>query len=50
MIPHITDMTLEQFSNWLAPIVNCEIFASRECLIALLAEGAPHEELEEEFR
>ncbi len=50
MGPHITDMTLEQFSNWLAPIVNCEIFASRECLIALLAEGAPHEKLEEEFR
>ena len=50
MITHITDMTLEQFSNWLAPIVNCEIFASRECLIALLAEGAPHEELEDEFR
>ena len=50
MAPHITDMTLEQFSDWLAPLVNCEIFASRECLIALLAEGAPHEELEEEFR
>ena len=50
MIPHIPDMTLEQFSNWIAPIVNCEIFASREQLIALLAEGAPHEELEDEFR
>ncbi len=50
MIPHITDMTLEQFSDWLAPIVNCGIFASRENLIALLAEDAPHEELEEEFR
>ena len=50
MGPHITDMTLEQFSNWLAPIVNCKVFASRECLIALLAEGAPHEELEDEFR
>ena len=43
-------MTLEQFSNWLAPIVNCEIFASRECLIALLAKNALHEELEDEFR
>ena len=43
-------MTLEQFSDWLAPLVNCGIFASRECLIALLAEDASHEELEEEFR
>ena len=47
---NITGMTLEQFSYWLAPIVNCEIFTSREQLIALLAKGAPHEELEEEFR
>ena len=39
-----------QFNNWLASIVNEEIFASRKQLVALLAEGAPHEELEEEFR
>ena len=39
-----------QFSDWLASIVNSGIFASREKLVALLAEGAPHAELEEEFR
>ena len=50
MIPHIKDMTSEQFNDWLMPIVNGGIFASRERLIALLAEGATHEALEEEFR
>ena len=39
-----------QFNNWLASIVNEEIFPSRERLVTLLAEDAPHEELEEEFR
>ena len=50
MISNITEMTHEQFNDWLLPIVNVEIFRSREKLIALLARGAPHEELEEEFR
>lgn len=50
MIPHIKDMTSEQFNDWLTPIVDGGIFASRERLIALLAECATHEELEEEFR
>ena len=47
---NITDMTSEQFIDWLMPIVNGGIFASREKLVALLAEGAPHEALEDEFR
>lgn len=50
MTPNITDMTLEQFSDWLLPIVDVEIFRSREQLITLLAGDSPHEELEEEFR
>ena len=50
MTLNITDMTSEQISDWLAPIVNGEIFTSREKLVALLAEGAPHEVLEDEFR
>ena len=40
----------EQFINWLVPIVNGEIFVSHEKLVALLAEEAPHAELENEFR
>ena len=50
MTLNITDMTPEQISDWLTPIVNGEIFTSREKLVALLAEGAPHEALEDEFR
>ncbi len=50
MIPNITDMTFQQLLDWLLPIVNVEIFRSREQIVSLLAEGAPHEELEEEFR
>ena len=50
MTLNIADMTSEQISDWLTPIVNGGIFASREKLIALLAEGAPHEALEDEFR
>ena len=50
MIPHIKDMTSEQFIDWLAPIVNGEMFVSREKLVAMFAEGAPHEALEDEFR
>ena len=47
---NITDMPLEQFNDWLAPIVNGGIFISRERLIALLAKGDSHDKLEEEFR
>ena len=50
MTPNITDMTSQQLLDWLLPIVNVEIFRSREQLIALLAGDSPHEELEEEFR
>ena len=39
-----------QFNNWLASIVNEDIFVSREKLITFLARDAAHEELEEEFR
>lgn len=50
MATNITDMTSDQLRDWLAPIVNSGIFASRGRLIALLAKGAPHDKLEEEFR
>lgn len=50
MTPNITKITSQQFCDWLTPIVNGGIFTSREKLIALLAEGAPHETLENEFR
>ena len=50
MTANITDMTSQQFHNWLAPIVNGDIFTSRERLIALLAKDAPHDKLEGEFR
>ena len=50
MTPSITKITSQQFCDWLTPIVNGGIFTSREKLIALLAEGAPHETLENEFR
>ena len=50
MTPNITKITSQQFCDWLTPIVNGGIFTSREKLIALLAEGAPHEVLEDEFR
>lgn len=39
-----------QFNDWLASILEEDIFASREQLIVLLVEGASQEELEEEFR
>ncbi len=50
MTLNIKDMTSEQIINWLTPIVNGEIFTSREKLVALLTEGAPHKALEDEFR
>ena len=50
MTLNITDMSLEQFNDWVASIVNEDIFTSRERLIALLAKDAPHSELEDEFR
>ena len=50
MTPNITDMTSQQLRAWLAPIVDVEIFASREKLITLLAGDNLHEALEQEFR
>ena len=50
MTLNITKITTQQFRNWLAPVINGDIFTSRGRLIALLAKDAPHEELEEEFR
>ena len=50
MILNITNMTSQQFHDWIVPIINGDIFASCERLIALLAKDAPHAELEEEFR
>lgn len=50
MTPNITKITSQQFHDWIVPIINRDIFASRERLIALLAKDAPHNELEEEFR
>ena len=40
----------EQFNNWLASIVEEDIFASREKLMMLLENDSSHEALEEEFR
>ncbi len=50
MTLNIKDMTSEQISDWLTLIVNGGIFTSREKLVELLTEGAPHEALENEFR
>ena len=50
MTPNITKITSQQLRDWLMPIVNGDLFASREKLVALLAGGAPHEALEDEFR
>ena len=50
MTPNIIDMISQQLRDWLASVVAGDIFASREKLIALLAENSPHEALEQEFR
>ena len=50
MTPNIKKMTSQQFHNWVASIVNEDIFASRERLTVLLAKNSPHEVLEDEFR
>ena len=50
MVPTIIDMMPQQFQDWLVSIVDAEMFASRERLVALFAKDTPHEELEEEFR
>ena len=50
MTTNITDMLPQQFRAWLAPVVNGNIFTSREKLIALLAADSSHEALEQEFR
>ena len=50
MIPNITKITSQQFRDWLTPIVDNGIFASREKLIVLLEQNSSHEVLEQEFR
>ena len=50
MTPNIGKIISQQFRDWVASIVNEDIFISRERLIALLAKNSPHEILEEEFR
>ena len=50
MTPNITKITSQQLQDWIASIVNEDIFTSSERLTALLAKDAPHEGLEEEFR
>ena len=50
MTPNITKTTSQQVLDLLAPIVDIEIFVSREKLITLLAEDNLHEALEQEFR
>ena len=50
MTHDITDMTHAQFSTWLAPIIDCPFFESRERLVALLAENADREALETELQ
>ena len=50
MTPNITKIISPQFCDWLAPIVNGDIFTSRERLIALLAKEVHHKALEDEFR
>lgn len=49
MTLNIRKITSQQLRDWVPSIVNEDIFTSRERLIALLAEDAPHDELEEEF-
>ena len=50
MARNIVDMTHEQFSTWLMPIVNISLFESRERLVELLAKNADRNALESEFR
>ena len=50
MTLNITKITSQQIRDWVASIVNEDIFTSRERLIALLAKNSPHDVLEEEFR
>ena len=50
MTENIKKITRQQLHDWIVSIIKGDIFASRERLIALLTEGAPHEALEDEFR
>ena len=50
MTPNITDMTFQQFRDWLTSIIDGGIFALHKQLIAFLGNGGHHEELAEEFR
>ncbi|MDE0685101.1 MAG: hypothetical protein OXI63_19425 [Candidatus Poribacteria bacterium] len=50
MTNNIINMTQTQFSAWLVPIVDRPLFASRERLVALLAENADRAALETELQ
>ena len=50
MTPNITELTPEQFREWVQSIVDESLFASRGRLVTLLAENADKAALEEEFR
>ncbi|MXV73516.1 hypothetical protein F4Z99_04460 [Candidatus Poribacteria bacterium] len=50
MTNNIINMTQTQFSTWLVPIVDRPLFASRERLVALLAENADRAALEAELQ
>ena len=50
MTHDITGMTHAAFSTWLAPIITCSLFESRERLVTLLAENTDREALETEFQ
>ncbi|MCY3741023.1 MAG: hypothetical protein OXH00_08375 [Candidatus Poribacteria bacterium] len=50
MTHDLTSMTHAEFSTWLAPIIACSLFESRERLVALLAENADKDALETELQ
>ena len=50
MTHDLTSMTHAEFSTWLAPIITCSLFESRERLVALLAENADKDALETELQ
>ena len=50
MIRDLTELTLEQFHEWIQSIVNETLFESRDRLATLLTENADKVALAEEFR
>ena len=50
MIPNITELTPEQFRDWIQSLVNESLFESRERLVAVLANNADRAALEAELR